>query len=167
MVICYIGLGSNLGDREYNIKAAIRRIRLLMNTRVAKISKIIETPAEGGPPQGPYLNCVIEIQTTLPPYELLKRLQKIEHDLGRVRTVKNAPRCIDLDILLYADARIQEESLCIPHPRMLERKFVMEPLEEIAPDVAKALAGKKATAGKKRIKKSKVKKPTRPGRRKV
>ncbi|MFH1339024.1 MAG: 2-amino-4-hydroxy-6-hydroxymethyldihydropteridine diphosphokinase [Candidatus Omnitrophota bacterium] len=148
MVTCYVGLGSNLGDREYNIRAAIRRIKLLMNTRVTRISKIIETPPEGGPPQGPYLNCVIEIQTTLPPYELLKRLQKLEDDLGRIRTVKDGPRCIDLDILLYADARIEEESLCIPHPRMLERKFVMEPLEEIAPDAAEKLKIKKAIGRK-------------------
>lgn len=165
MVTCYIGIGSNLGNREYNIKEAIRRIKLLMNTRVAKVSKIVETSPEGGPPQGPYLNCVIEIQTTLAPYELLKRLQKIEDDLGRVRTVKDGPRCIDLDILLYGDARIEEEALCVPHPRMLERKFVMEALKEIAPEVARILAGKKAIAGKKRAKKSRAGKP-RPSRKK-
>jgi 2-amino-4-hydroxy-6-hydroxymethyldihydropteridine diphosphokinase len=149
MVVCYIGLGSNLGDRQYYINTAIRRIRLLMNTRVTKISGIIETEPEEGPPQGEYLNCVIEIQTSLSPYELLKRLQKIEVDLGRVRTIKNGPRNIDLDIILYGNARINENSLCIPHPRMLKREFVMKPLKEIAPDVIKRLKTK-VTSGKKR-----------------
>lgn len=107
-----------------------------MDTRVTKISSIIETHALGGPLQGPYLNCVIEIQTTLSPYELLKRLQKIEVDLGRIRTIKNGPRTIDLDILLYGDIQIKEESLCIPHPCMFQREFVMKPLMEIAPDRA-------------------------------
>ena len=147
MVACYIGLGSNLGDRQYYIKTAIKRIRLLMDTRVTKISQIIETLPEGGPSQGPYLNCVIEIQTTLSPYELLRRLQKVEADLGRVRTIKNGPRHIDLDILLYGDTKIREDSLCIPHPRMFKREFVMKPLKEIAPGVVERLAGKR-TAGK-------------------
>ena len=165
MVTCYIGIGSNLGKREYNIRVAIRRIRLLMNTRVTKISKIIETPPEGGPPQGLYLNCVIEIQTTLSPYELLRRLQKIEGDLGRIRAIKNGPRCIDLDILLYDDARIDEESLCIPHPRMLERRFVMEPLEEIAPDLAKKLKIKKAIGKQKQRKNRQKAKKVKPSKR--
>ncbi len=150
MVTCYIGLGSNLGDRQYYINTAIRKIRLLMDTRVTRISKIIETHALGGPPQGPYLNCVIEIQTTLSPYELLKRLQRIETVLGRVRTVKNGPRNIDLDILLYGDAQIKEDSLCIPHPRMSQREFVMEPLKDIAPEAAKKLKGKKAFSRQRR-----------------
>ena len=117
----------------------------MMNTRVTKISKIMETPPEGGPPQAPYLNCVIEIQTTLSPYELLRRLQKIEGDLGRIRTTKFGPRTIDLDILLYGDIQIKEDSLCIPHPRMLEREFVMKPLREIAPGVVKRLKEKNKT----------------------
>jgi 2-amino-4-hydroxy-6-hydroxymethyldihydropteridine diphosphokinase len=145
MVTCFIGIGSNLGDRQYYIETAISRIRLLMDTRVTKISKIIETLPEGGLPQGRYLNCVIEIQTALSPYELLGRLQKIESDLGRVRTIKNEPRNIDLDILLYGNARIKETSLCIPHPRMLKREFVMQPLREIAPQVVKKLKAKMAS----------------------
>ena len=144
MVICYIALGSNLGDRQYYIKTALRRIRLLTDTRITKISRIIQTQPEGGPPQGKYLNCVIEIQTTLSPYELLSRLQKIESDLGRVRTIRDGSRTIDLDILLYSDIQIKEDSLCIPHPRMLKREFVMRPLEEIAPELVKRLKGKSA-----------------------
>jgi 2-amino-4-hydroxy-6-hydroxymethyldihydropteridine diphosphokinase len=152
MVTCYIGLGSNLGDRQYYINTAIKRIRLLMDTRVTKISKIIETHALGGPPQGPYLNCVIEIQTALSAYELLKKLQKIEVNLGRVRTIKNGPRNIDLDILLYGDVRIKEDSLCIPHPRMFQREFVMEPLKDIAPEVVKKLKRKKTVRKQRRQK---------------
>lgn len=125
-----------------------------MNTRVTGISKIIQTQPIAGPPQGLYLNCVVAIQTTLSPYKLLEKLQKVEFQLGRVRTVKNAPRTIDLDILCYGDYRIQEEALCIPHPRMLEREFVMKPLGEIAPQVALALKqGKSSPKQKRRIKK--------------
>jgi 2-amino-4-hydroxy-6-hydroxymethyldihydropteridine diphosphokinase len=142
MVTSYIGLGSNLGDRQYYIKTAIRRIRLLMDTQVKSMSSIIETKAVGGAAGGRYLNCVIEIQTSISAHRLLKRLQKIEADLGRLRTIKNGPRTIDLDILLYGDVRIKEASLCIPHPRMLERGFVMKPLEEIAPEVVKRLKEK-------------------------
>lgn len=120
-----------------------------MDTRVIKMSSIIETQAAGGPPQGRYLNCVIETQTNLSPHRLLKRLQKIEADLGRLRTIKNGARTIDLDILLYGDVRINEDSLCIPHPRMLERGFVMKPLKEIAPEVVKRIKVKKV----KRVKK--------------
>lgn len=150
MVTCYIGFGSNLGDRQYYIKTAIRRTRLLMDTRVIKISKIIEALPEGGPLQRPYLNCVIEIQTALSPYELLRRLRKIEADLGRVRTIKNGPRNIDLDILLYGDVQIKEDSLCIPHPRMFQREFVIKPLKEIAPELVKKLKIKR-TLGRKRL----------------
>ena len=148
MVTCYIGLGSNLGDRQYYINTAIRKIRSLMETRVTKISKIIETLPVGGPQQGQYLNWVIEIQTNLSPYELLRRLQKIEADLGRVRIINNGPRNIDLDILLFGDAKINEDSLCIPHPRMFNRDFVINPLEEIAPTVVKSLKRVKRLANK-------------------
>ena len=153
MVTCYIGLGSNLGDRQYYINTAIRRIRSLMETRVTKISKIIEALPVGGPEQGQYLNCVIEIQTNLSPYELLSRLQKIEADLGRVRIIKNGPRNIDLDILLFGDIKINEDSLCIPHPRMFNRDFVIKPLEEIAPTVVKSLRKVKRLVNKRNKKK--------------
>lgn len=139
MVTCFIGIGSNLGDREYYIDTAIKEIKALANTRLRKLSKLIESLPRGSPLQGPYLNGVIEIETTLLPYQLLQELQKIEVALGRVRSVKNAPRTIDLDILLYGDVQIKEESLYIPHPRMLKREFVMKPLEEIAPEAVKKL----------------------------
>lgn len=134
MVICYIAVGSNLGDRAHYIQTALRKIRQIPQTRLLKVSSLIETPPEGGPVgQGPYLNGVLQVETDLFPYHLLGALQKIEHELGRVRTCLNAPRPIDLDILTYGDAMIHEEALCIPHPRMLTRRFVLEPLEQISP----------------------------------
>jgi 2-amino-4-hydroxy-6-hydroxymethyldihydropteridine diphosphokinase len=142
MVTCYIAIGSNLGDRRYFIESAIKKMRILANTKVEKVSSIIETLPQGGPPQGRYLNCVLAIETDLTPYQLLQELQKIESMLGRVRTVVNAPRTIDLDILTYSDICMKEEALCIPHPRMLERDFVMIPLSEIASGLVKKLRSK-------------------------
>jgi 2-amino-4-hydroxy-6-hydroxymethyldihydropteridine diphosphokinase len=136
MTTCYIGIGSNIGDRLFYINSAIRAIKMLSCTRVNKVSRIIETAPQGGPVQGYFLNGVIEIATDLNPYELLKELRGIESSLGRVRTVKNAARTIDLDILLYGDVCLNEEALSIPHPRMLERDFVLIPLEQIAPGIA-------------------------------
>ncbi|RJO64077.1 MAG: 2-amino-4-hydroxy-6-hydroxymethyldihydropteridine diphosphokinase [Candidatus Omnitrophota bacterium] len=141
MVTSFIGIGSNLGDRARYITVAIRQLKTLPITRVSKISRIIETLPQEGPAQGKFLNCVVQIETELFPYQLLQALQKIEASLDRVRTVKNAPRTIDLDILLYADISMHEEALCIPHPRILRRAFVLGPLKEIAPDVVNRLLG--------------------------
>jgi 2-amino-4-hydroxy-6-hydroxymethyldihydropteridine diphosphokinase len=135
MVLCYIGLGSNLGDRQHNINTAVRKMKSLIQTKVRRISSVIETLPQGGPAQGLYLNAVAEIETGLDPYRLLVELHNIEMVLGRVRTVLNGPRTIDLDILTYGDICMEEEALCIPHPRMLEREFVLLPLQEIAPGV--------------------------------
>jgi 2-amino-4-hydroxy-6-hydroxymethyldihydropteridine diphosphokinase len=135
MVTCYIGIGSNLGNRRYYIDTAIRKIRMLTTTRVKKTSRIVESLPQGGPSQGPYLNAVLEMETELSPYQLLQELQKIESGLGRVRVVKDGPRTIDLDILTYGELSINESALCIPHPRILERDFVLNPLKEIAPHI--------------------------------
>jgi 2-amino-4-hydroxy-6-hydroxymethyldihydropteridine diphosphokinase len=148
MVICFISLGSNLGDRSYYISYAIDKIKGLPFTRVEKVSTLIISPTQGGPNQGMYLNGVIGIETGLSPYQLLSQLQAIESSLGRVRMEINGPRTIDLDILLYGDFCLNEESLTIPHPRILERDFVFKPLEEIAPAVAQKLM---KTARKKKI----------------
>lgn len=152
MVTCFIGIGSNLGDRDYYIKTAIKKIRVISNTRIKKISTIIETfpEGEGSSSQNPYLNAVAEIETELSPYQFFKELQNIESALGRVRTVKNAPRTIDLDILTYGDIRINEDALTIPHPRMLLRDFVLKPLKEIAPQVVKKFMKEKKAAIKKK-----------------
>lgn len=130
-MLCYIGIGSNLGDREKYIKDAIEKLKDIESIEVKRVSNIYETEPVGGPEQGNYLNGVIEIETSLKPRELLTKLQYIEKKLGRKRTVKNAPRTIDLDILLYGDKKIDEPDLKIPHPRMWDREFVMKPLKEL------------------------------------
>ncbi len=130
-MLCYIGIGSNLGDREKYIGSAIEKLRALKGIKVKRVSGIYETDPEGGPKQGKYLNGALELETELGPKELLGKLQAIENELGRKRLVKNAPRTIDLDILLYGGKNIDEPGLRIPHPRMLEREFVMKPLKEI------------------------------------
>jgi 2-amino-4-hydroxy-6-hydroxymethyldihydropteridine diphosphokinase len=145
MVTCYIATGSNLGDRRSNIESAIKKIRVIAGTKVKKVSSVIETAPQGGPMQGPYLNAVLEAETSLTPYQLLLELRKIESMLGRVRQEINGPRTIDLDILTYGDACINEPALCIPHPRLLGRDFVMIPLGEIAPDLARDLQKKAAS----------------------
>lgn len=132
MTVCYIGLGSNLGERKANIESAIEKIRLLKDTLVTKISTIIESEPCGGPAQGEYLNSAIEIQTGLSPQELLSGLQNIEWELGRRRSVKNAARTIDLDILFFGNERINKNNLVLPHPRIKEREFVLVPLKEIS-----------------------------------
>ncbi|MFH0828550.1 MAG: 2-amino-4-hydroxy-6-hydroxymethyldihydropteridine diphosphokinase, partial [Candidatus Omnitrophota bacterium] len=147
------------GDRKFYVESAIKKIRILPNTKVKKVSSIIETAQQGGPAQGPYLNAVLEIETGLLPYQLLKELQQIEAGLGRVRVVVNGPRTIDLDILVYGDLCMKEEALCIPHPRMLERNFVMLPLKEIAPELVQSLRAKakKSTRNKVQAVHAKVK----------
>jgi 2-amino-4-hydroxy-6-hydroxymethyldihydropteridine diphosphokinase len=138
-MFCYIGLGSNLGDRALNIQLAIEKIKQIQDTKITRISSIIETLPVGGPPQGKFLNAVIEIQTNISAQKLLKNLQGIESELGRRRTVKNGPRTIDLDILLYGDMQIRQKNLIVPHPKIKEREFVLTPLREIAPDLVKRL----------------------------
>ena len=131
----FIGLGSNLGNRSENIRSAIEALSNVPEIKLVKVSSVIESDPQGGPPQPKYFNCVAEIDTILPAREVLTVLNDIENKLGRVRTVKNGPRTIDLDILLYGDEKIDEPGLKIPHPRMLEREFVMRPLFEIEPDI--------------------------------
>jgi len=132
MVICYLGIGSNLGDRRKNIKLALRKIKALPETRVIKASKNIETLALGGPTaQGKFLNAAAKIKTAISPLQLLKYLKRIEKELGRVKTVRFGPRPIDLDILFYGDKIIKRKELVVPHPRIFERAFVIKPLLEI------------------------------------
>ncbi|MFA4991865.1 MAG: 2-amino-4-hydroxy-6-hydroxymethyldihydropteridine diphosphokinase [Candidatus Omnitrophota bacterium] len=128
---CYIGLGSNLGDRQKNIDEAVRRLGSARGIEVKRVSSVYETEPVGGPPQGKYLNAVAEIETGLSPRELLTVTQAIEDGLGRTRTVRNGPRTIDLDILLCGGLEIDEPDLKIPHPRMKEREFVMKGLREL------------------------------------
>lgn len=132
MAICYLGIGSNLGDRSKNIKLAVKEINALKSTKVIKQSKIIETEPIGGPAgQGKFLNAALKIKTGLSPPMLLKKLKDIEKELGRKETVRNGPRTIDLDILFYGDKIIKKKNLVVPHPRMFKRDFVLKPLSEI------------------------------------
>ncbi|MEW6354907.1 MAG: 2-amino-4-hydroxy-6-hydroxymethyldihydropteridine diphosphokinase [Planctomycetota bacterium] len=141
-VVCYIGLGSNVGDREENLRGALALLRESGGIEVTKVSSFHETAPVGGPPQGKFLNAAAEVRTALAPEELLDRLQAIERNLGRERTVKWGPRTVDLDILLYGDVVIQTERLTVPHPLMHERRFVLGPLNEIAPGAVHPVFGK-------------------------
>ena len=129
MKICYLGVGSNLGNRRETIKSAVKEINALEGTKVIKSSKIIETDPVGGPArQGKYLNSALKIRTNLTPFTLLKRLKQIEKKLGRKKTVRFGPRTIDLDILFYGNKIINRKNLKIPHPKIFEREFVIKPL---------------------------------------
>lgn len=132
-VLAYVALGANLGDRESNLRAALSLLEE-GDISIARVSSFIENPAVGGPPDSPpFVNAVAEVRTTLSPQRLLDRLLEIERQLGRQRREKWGPRSIDLDLILYGDRIIQTPTLTIPHPRMHERRFVLQPLAELAP----------------------------------
>jgi 2-amino-4-hydroxy-6-hydroxymethyldihydropteridine diphosphokinase len=131
----YIALGSNLGDRPANLESALTKLRHT-GIEVIRVSSPLENPAIGGPDDSPpFLNAAAELRTTLAAHALLKRLLEIERDLGRTRRQKWEPRIIDLDLLLYGDQILSSQELIVPHPLMHERRFVLEPLAEIAPNV--------------------------------
>lgn len=134
-VTAFVALGSNLGDPAQQIRAALRALDKLPDTRLVRRSALYRNPPEGGLDQPAYLNAVAAIETRIGPRALLDRLLGIERAQGRVRDYPNAPRTLDLDIVLYGDGVIQEAGLTIPHPRMMQRAFVLAPLAEIAPDV--------------------------------
>ncbi len=127
----YLSLGSNIGDRFYNLQQASHLIREGSNT-LDSTSSIYETEPVDYLGQPLFLNCVVEISTTLSPLKLLHQLQHIELQLGRERTVPQGPRTLDIDILLYGDLVMRSDELTIPHPRMIERRFVLQPLCELA-----------------------------------
>ena len=132
MVTCYLGVGSNLGNRRKTIQLAIKEIDSLQGTHVVRVSGLIETQPIGGPSGQPmFLNGALKIKTSLSANTLLKKLQSIEHSLGRVRRVSNGPRTIDIDILLYGNETINSANLTVPHPRLFEREFVLKPLAEV------------------------------------
>jgi 2-amino-4-hydroxy-6-hydroxymethyldihydropteridine diphosphokinase len=132
----FIGIGSNEGDRLEAIFRAVRALADVEGVRVVQMAIITETDPVGGPPQGPYLNTVVEIETGRSPQALLGTLKEIEQRLGRrPSTERWGPRVIDLDLLLYGDRVIEEAELTVPHPRMHERRFVLEPLCQLASDL--------------------------------
>lgn len=131
----FIGIGSNQGDRLALISQAVRAISAAGGMRMVQMATIRETEPIG-PPQEPYLNTVVEVETDQAPEELLKTLQGIERQLGRSPSPQRwGPRVIDLDLLLYDDRVVQRPGLSIPHPRMHERVFVLEPLAQLAPEL--------------------------------
>jgi 2-amino-4-hydroxy-6-hydroxymethyldihydropteridine diphosphokinase len=137
MAVAYIALGSNLGDRRDFLDRALEALQERPGIVVSQVSSFHETAPVGGPPgQGPYLNAAAELQTNLGPRELLQALLEVETLLGRVRREFHGPRTIDLDLLLYDGLTVDEPGLAVPHPRLHERRFVLEPLAEIAPRVS-------------------------------
>ncbi|HYT90039.1 MAG TPA: 2-amino-4-hydroxy-6-hydroxymethyldihydropteridine diphosphokinase [Gemmataceae bacterium] len=141
-VTAYIGLGSNVGDRQANLDRATEALQEASQIEVTQVSSYYEYDAVGGPPgQSPYLNAVIEIQTELSPEDVLALLLNIEQRLGRVRRERHGPRTLDLDLLLYDDQIRKGPDLTLPHPRMHERAFVLEPFAEIAPDAVHPVLG--------------------------
>jgi 2-amino-4-hydroxy-6-hydroxymethyldihydropteridine diphosphokinase len=129
----FLGLGSNLGDREGNIARAVERLRDI--SACITVSSLHETRPSGFAAQPAFLNAACHFQTRLDPFELLARLLDIQRLFGAPRTFPNAPRAIDLDILVFGRWVIDSPSLTIPHPRMAQREFVLRPLAEIAPDL--------------------------------
>jgi 2-amino-4-hydroxy-6-hydroxymethyldihydropteridine diphosphokinase len=138
--IVYLALGANIGDRQGNIKAALQRLDVAV--KIEMVSSIYETEPVGYLDQPRFLNLACRGTTILPPHDLLTFVKQIESDLGRQPAIRNGPRPIDIDILLYDDLRIEYEDLVIPHPRMIERAFVLVPLAEIAPAAVEPVSGK-------------------------
>lgn len=137
-----LALGSNLGDRRANLIRSLDALHDPPTVIVTAVSPVYETVPVGGPqPRQLYLNAAIRVETTLTPEQLLERTQRIEQQLGRRRTIKNAPRPIDIDILLIGDLIRESPDPIIPHPRMHQRGFVLRPLADIAPEVIHPISG--------------------------
>jgi 2-amino-4-hydroxy-6-hydroxymethyldihydropteridine diphosphokinase len=130
----YLSLGSNVGDRKRMLGEALRLLEA-PNLHVVRVSPVYETEPQDLKNQPWFLNLVAEVQTGLFPMQLLTRTQKIESKLGRKRTLDKGPRSIDIDILLYGESVIDAKDLVVPHPRMAERRFVLQPLADLAPDL--------------------------------
>ena len=134
MKTVYLGLGSNIGDREEHLRAAVERLAA-GDLRIVRVSPVYETEPLEMTAQRWFLNQVAEAETSLFPKQLLARVGRIERTLGRVRGAPNAPRTIDIDILLYASAVVRTAELEIPHPRMANRRFVLAPLADLCPEL--------------------------------
>ncbi len=134
MKTVYLSLGSNLGPREHMLQGALFLLAG-PDLRILRVSPVYETEPQDFKDQPWFLNIVVEAETELLPLRLLTRVQKVERQLGRKRSVDKGPRPIDIDILLVGDAVIQSADLVVPHPRMAERRFVLEPLADLAPDL--------------------------------
>lgn len=149
----YIALGSNMGDPAENLNDALKALDLVPGVRVTKVSNYYVTEPWGYADQPDFTNACCEVETSLSPEALLGVCLGIEAGMGRIRQIKNGPRVIDLDLLLYGNERRNTEELILPHPRMMERAFVLQPLNDLAVDgrigeldVASALAAIRKTA---------------------
>jgi 2-amino-4-hydroxy-6-hydroxymethyldihydropteridine diphosphokinase len=130
----FLGLGSNLGDRRAHLRRAVELLQA--DGDFVAVSPVYETDPVGGPPgQGAYLNVVVELRTDATARQLLDRCARLERDAQRVRTVRFGPRTLDVDVLLVGSARVEDADLVVPHPRMYERRFVLAPLADLAPDL--------------------------------
>ena len=140
-VTAFLGLGTNVGDRAGNLAEALHRLAGI--TEIVQTSSVYETDPVGYTDQPSFWNMVAEIRTDLPARELMSGLLEIEEEMGRERTFPNAPRIIDIDILLYDDVVTSDAVVALPHPRMGERAFVLKPLAEIAPDATDPRTGER------------------------
>jgi 2-amino-4-hydroxy-6-hydroxymethyldihydropteridine diphosphokinase len=132
--LVYLGLGSNMGDREELLRTALDQLNA-PDLRLLRVSSFYETEPIGFREQAWFLNLVAEFETELLPAQLLHRMQKVERDMGRTRTIANGPRTIDIDILLYGDSAMKTDELEIPHPRYRDRRFTLAPLAELNPNL--------------------------------
>lgn len=134
MTVAYVALGANLGDTEHTLDTAVARLGALPGTSVTAVSALRRTEPVGYADQPPFLNGVVELETSLAPGPLLAALLEIERDLGRRREgPRYGPRVVDLDLLLHGDSAVETDALHLPHPRLRERAFVLEPLADLAP----------------------------------
>jgi 2-amino-4-hydroxy-6-hydroxymethyldihydropteridine diphosphokinase len=139
----FLGLGSNVGDREANMREGLERLES-DDVRLTRRSSLYETAPRDMLDQPWFLNAVLEVETSLFPLQLLARIQQIERDMGRRRVTPKGPRNIDIDVLFYGRTVITTAGLEVPHPRLAERRFVLEPLLEIAPELRHPVTGKTA-----------------------
>lgn len=140
--IAYLSLGSNIGDREHHLKQALERLESI--GQIKSVSSFYETEPVEFAEQALFLNCVVALQSKITPLELIAQILDIERSLGRERIRQKGPRTIDIDILLYGDTVMHSPNLTIPHPAMAQRRFVLAPLAEIAPDVCHPVLNKTA-----------------------
>jgi 2-amino-4-hydroxy-6-hydroxymethyldihydropteridine diphosphokinase len=142
----FLGLGSNLGDREALLRRAVASL-----PDVVAVSPLYETDPVGGPEQGAFLNLVVELDTERSPRELLELCQQLEADAQRVRLERWGPRTLDADVLLVGDLAVDEPDLVVPHPRMWERRFVLAPLADLAPELVPADVLERSTGAVRRV----------------
>lgn len=151
MATAFIGFGSNLGDRVAACEEALARLAASDGVRVVALSDLFRSDPVGIVEQPWFANGVAEVESGLPPIDLLNRLIEIEAEMGRVRLVRNGPRIIDLDLLLYGEVRLAEATLTLPHPRMMERHFVLVPLLQLLPHGRHPVTGELLSAGLARL----------------